>query len=168
MESEIREEIRALDNAGDYSIVSIIWIRSRQSHSSLFQLIAGSISKQFFVENDGIKMSSHVVFNDLLFEFIEEYCEKYLLYLESDQRKSLLANNSKFLVTTCLPTYEPLSSADSDDSGDDLCYFSCDCNQILTPKLDTDPETGEEAYIYELNDVKLVIGKPETKSVIKP
>ena len=166
MENEIRKEMKALDNADDYSIVSLIWIRSGQSHASLFQLIAGSISKQFFVEKNGITMSTHVAFNDLLFEFIEEYCEKYLLVLESDQRKSLLANNSKFLVTTSLPTYEPLSSADSDDSSDDLCYFSCDCNHILTPKLDTDPETGDEAYIYEFNDVKLVIGKPETKSVI--
>ena len=94
MENEIRKEIRALDNADDYSIVSLIWIRSGQSHASLFQLIAGSISKQFFVEKNGITMSTHVVFNDLLFEFIEEHCEKYLLVLESDQRKSLLANNS--------------------------------------------------------------------------
>ena len=168
MENEIREEIRALDNAEDNSIVSIIWIRSGQTHASLFQLIAGSISKQFFVEKNGITMSTHIVFNDLLFEFIEEYCEKYLSSLASDEKESLLANNSKFLVTTSLPTYEPLSSADSDDSGDDLCYFTCDRNNILTPKLDKDPETGEEAYIYELNDVKLVIGKPETKSVIKP
>ena len=168
MENEIRKEIRALDNADDYSIVSIIWLRSRKSHSSLFQLIAGSISKQFFVEENGITMSTHIVFNDLLFEFIEEYCEKYLSSLASDEKESLLANNSKFLVPTCLPTYEPVSSADSDDSGDDLCYFACDRNNILTPKLDTDPETSEEAHIYELNDVKLVIGKPETKSVIKP
>ena len=80
----------------------------------------------------------------------------------------MLANNSKFLVTTSLPTYEPLSLADSDDSSGDQCYYTSDRNHILTPKLDTDPETGEEAYIYELNDVKLVIGKPEPKSVIKP
>ena len=134
----------------------------------MFQLIVGSISKQFFVEENGITMSTHIVFNDLLFEFIEEYCEKYLSSLASDEKESLLANNSKFLLTTSLPTYEPLSSADSDDSGDGLCYFTCDREHILTPKLDTDSETREEAYIYEFIDVKLVIGKPETKSVIKP
>ena len=65
MEHEIREEIRALDNADDYSIVSIIWIPSGKSRDSLFQFVVGSISKQFFVEKDDITMSTHVVLNDL-------------------------------------------------------------------------------------------------------
>ena len=120
------------------------------------------------MEENGITMSTHIVFNDLLFEFIEEYCEKYLSSLASDEKESLLANNSKFLLTTSLPTYEPLSSADSDDSGDDLCYFTCDRNHILTPKLDKDAETGKAAYIYRHNDVFLVVGKPESPSPNKP
>ena len=85
--------------------------------------------------------------------------------MNSDEKRTLLANNSKFLVTASLPTYEPLSSA---DSGDDLCYFTCEVNHMITPELGKDTETGKAAYIYRHNDVFLVVGKPESTSRNKP
>lgn len=164
IENRLRERIAEYRTSDGCEHVTVVWMRSKRTHRSLFQLIAGSLNEPVDGCVDGFKIiSTHSLFNDLLHEFITERCEEYLGPLPTAKKKLLLSHNPRFIVTKSPPVYGRViyeDESEEDEEEDEEWSYSCDPEDIVLPVI----QSHDRSYSYENGDVMFVIDEPQIPS----
>jgi len=148
--------------------VTLIWMRSTSSENSLFQIISTTLDKPVDGVTGHKKVSTYYLTNRLLQKFIAKSSEQALTNLSHCKRKSMLESNPPYIVTRCLPEYNPeddsdASSCDSDDD-DYVMPYSLSDDDIVHPSVGEDAE-GREIYSYTNGDISMTIQEPTGPSV---
>lgn len=161
MERTTRKTISEYRVSNGCSQVTVVWMRSEKTSASLFHLIAGSLNEPVDGTQDECnKISTHSVFNDLLYQFITEECEESLGSLRDSKKDALLKHNPKFIVTKSLPEY--ILEDESDDEDEEEGSYRCDPADIMSP-IEQEPAAGR-GYHFQYSDVMVTIDEPQSPS----